>query len=69
MDQQVNTQDAGNVPYQDQGRLRDKIGYFNKNVDNVLVNNPDPVSSHFMPDNDRYNRDFAAVEKRNREMQ
>ena len=50
----------------DQKRLRDKIGYFNKNVDNVLVNNPDPSSSHFQTPNDRFVRDFAAVEKMER---
>ena len=36
-------------------------------MDNVLVNNPDPTSSHYLPDDDRFNRDFAAIEKRRRE--
>lgn len=59
---------AGQAPTpSDQKRLRDKIGYFNKNVDNVLVNNPDPASSHFQQSNDRFVRDFAAVEKAERE--
>jgi len=31
------------------------------------VNSPDPTSSHFIPEDDRFNRDFAAVEKRKRE--
>jgi hypothetical protein len=32
-----------------------------------MVNAPDPTSSHFMPENDRFNRDFAANEKMRRE--
>ena len=44
--------------------MRDRIGYFNKNVDNVLVNNPDQNSSHFMGEDDRFNKDFAAYEKK-----
>jgi hypothetical protein len=51
----------------DQQRLRDRIGYFNKNVDNVLVNHPDPSSSHFSDSRDRFVRDFAAVEKAQRD--
>ena len=56
------------INLQEQARLRDRIGYFNKNVDNVLVNAPDPTSSHFQDNSDRFKRDFAAVEKANREM-
>jgi hypothetical protein len=29
----------------------------------VLVNAPDPTSSHFLPENDRFNKDFAKHEK------
>jgi hypothetical protein len=36
-------------------------------VDNVLVNAPDQKSSHFQDGRDRFRRDFAAVEKANRE--
>jgi len=32
-----------------------------------MVNAPDPHSSHFQNEADRFNRDFAAVEKMNRE--
>lgn len=52
----------------DQARLRDRIGFFNKNVDNTGVNAPDQASSHFMAENDRFNKDFAAVEKRERDL-
>jgi hypothetical protein len=38
-------------------------------VDNALVNAPDPTSSHFLPENDRFNRDFAANDKVKREIE
>lgn len=59
----MNNQDFQNPDLGEQSRLRDRIGYFNKNVDNVLVNAPDPTSSHFLPENDRFNKDFAKHEK------
>ena len=33
----------------------------------MLVNNPDPTSSHFSDNRDRFTRDFAAVEKERRD--
>ena len=51
----------------EQQRLRDRIGFFNKNVDNVMVNAPDIKSSHFIDEGDRFNKDFAAVEKARRQ--
>ena len=33
----------------EQLRLRERIGSYHKYVDNALVNNPDPTSSHFLP--------------------
>jgi len=53
--------------YIEHQRLKDRVGQYHKYVDNVLVNNPDPTSSHYLPDDDRFNRDFAAIEKRRRE--
>lgn len=53
----------------EQARLRDRIGQYHKYVDNALVNAPDPTSSHFLPENDRFNRDFAAVDKIKREQE
>lgn len=67
LSQQMNQQDGQNFSQMDQQRLRDRIGYFNKNVDNVLVNHPDPRSSHFSDSADRFVRDFAAVEKAQRD--
>ena len=51
----------------EQARLRDRIGQYHKYVDNALVNAPDPTSSHFMAENDRFNRDFAINDKMKRE--
>jgi len=53
----------GDREHIEQARLRDRIGQYHKYVDNALVNAPDPSSSHFLPENDRFNRDFAAIEK------
>ena len=56
----------GDREHIEHARLRDRIGQYHKYVDNALVNAPDPMSSHFLPENDRFNRDFAAIEKENR---
>ena len=47
----------GDREHIEQARLRDRIGQYHKYVDNALVNAPDPTSSHFLPENDRFNRD------------
>ena len=57
----------GDREHIEHARLRDRICQYHKYVDNALVNAPDPHSSHFLPENDRFNRDFAAIEKENRE--
>lgn len=57
----------GDREHIEQARLRDRIGQYHKYVDNALVNAPDPTSSHFLPENDRFNRDFASIEKAQRE--
>ena len=53
----------GDREHIEQARLRDRIGQYHKYVDNALVNAPDPHSSHFQPEQDRFNRDFAANDK------
>lgn len=53
----------GDREHIEQARLRDRIGQYHKYVDNALVNAPDPSSSHFLAENDRFNRDFAANDK------
>ena len=57
----------GDREHIEQARLRDRIGQYHKYVDNALVNAPDPSSSHFLPENDRFNKDFAANDKIRRE--
>jgi hypothetical protein len=57
----------GDREHIEQARLRDRIGQYHKYVDNALVNAPDPTSSHFLPENDRFNKDFAANDKLRRE--
>ena len=53
----------------EQARLKDRIGQYHKYVDNALVNAPDPTSSHFLPEDDRFNRDFAANDKIRRDIE
>lgn len=65
----MNNQDPTNLAMHEQQRLRDRIGFFNKNVDNVMVNAPDQKSSHYMGEDERFNKDFAAVEKKRRQEQ
>lgn len=48
-------------------RLKQRIGGYHKYVDNAQVNQPDPGSSHFLPEHDRFDKDFAAHDKRVRE--
>jgi hypothetical protein len=57
----------GDREHIEQARLRDRIGQYHKYVDNALVNAPDQSSSHFLPENDRFNKDFAANDKLRRE--
>ena len=59
----------GDREHIEQARLRDRIGQYHKYVDNALVNAPDPSSSHFLPENDRFNRDFAANDKVKRDQE
>jgi hypothetical protein len=68
MNMEVNGQDPAMMSLGEQARLRDRIGFFNKNVDNTGVNAPDRQSSHFCDEPDRFNKDFAAIEKRERDM-
>jgi hypothetical protein len=57
----------GDKEYIEQARLHDRVGVFHKYSDNAKVNYPDPTSSHYLPENDRFNRDFANEEKKRRE--
>ena len=59
----------GDREHVEQARLKDRIGQYHKYVDNALVNAPDPTSSHFLPEDDRFNRDFAANDKIRRDIE
>lgn len=48
-------------------RLKQRIGGYHKYVDNAQVNLPDPVSSHFISEAERFDKDFATYDKRKRE--
>lgn len=48
-------------------RLKQRIGGYHKYVDNAQVNQPDPISSHYLPEHDRFDKDFAAADKKKRE--
>lgn len=51
----------------EQQRVRERIGSFHKNADQIQINQPFPDSPDFLPNEQRYERDFAAQEKLNRQ--
>lgn len=50
-------------------RLKQRIGGYHKYVDNAQVSQPDPVSSHFISEAERFDKDFATYDKRIREIE
>eukprot|EP00344_Euplotes_crassus_P011915 CAMPEP_0196995542 /NCGR_PEP_ID=MMETSP1380-20130617/1623_1 /TAXON_ID=5936 /ORGANISM="Euplotes crassus, Strain CT5" /LENGTH=332 /DNA_ID=CAMNT_0042411217 /DNA_START=21 /DNA_END=1019 /DNA_ORIENTATION=- len=48
-------------------RLKQRVGGYHKYVDNAQVSQPDPVSSHYLPEADRFDKDFASHDKKARE--
>jgi len=50
-------------------RLKQRIGGYHKYVDNAQVSQPDPISSHFMGEAERFDKDFATHDKKVREQQ
>ena len=48
-------------------RLKERIGGYHKYFDNACVNQPDPTSSHFLNDAERFDKDFASYDKKIRE--
>eukprot|EP00347_Sterkiella_histriomuscorum_P020572 403337291 len=51
----------------EQTRLRNRVGGFQKYVDSANLNNPDPISTHFVNEAERFDKDFAVVDKQIRE--
>lgn len=43
-------------------RLRERTGGYHKYVDSAEVHNPDPTSSHFVSEQDRFDKDFAVAD-------
>ena len=50
-------------------RLRERTGGYHKYVDSAQVHNPDPISSHFVSESDRFDKDFAVADQRVRAQQ
>lgn len=50
-------------------RLKQRIGGYHKYVDNAQISQPDPISSHFISEAERFDKDFAHYDKRVREME
>ncbi len=42
--------------------LSDRVVAFNKPSEKAKINEPDPLSSIFVPESDRFNKDFASYE-------
>jgi hypothetical protein len=49
-------------------RLKQRIGGYHKYVDNAQISQPDPISSHFISESERFDKDFASADKRKREV-
>lgn len=47
-------------------RLKERIGGFHKYVDNACINQPDPTSSHYMSEAERFDKDFSVHDKKMR---
>ena len=45
-------------------RLRERTGGYHKFVDSAEVHNPDPTSSHFISESERFDKDFAVADQR-----
>ena len=61
-------------------RLKERIGSYHKYVDNCQLNNPDPISTHFingrcsltltnLAEAERFDKDFAVIDKKTREVE
>ena len=44
-------------------RLKNRVGGFIKYTDSAKINNPDPISTHYIPEADRFDKDFAVADK------
>ena len=51
----------------EQTRLRERTGGYHKFVDGAEVHNPDPHSSHFVSEQERFDKDFAVADAKVRQ--
>ena len=51
----------------EQTRLRERTGGYHKFVDSAEIHNPDPTSSHFISEQERFDKDFAVADARIRQ--
>jgi len=45
-------------------RLRERTGGYHKYVDAAEVHNPDPTSSHFISEQERFDKDFSVADQK-----
>jgi hypothetical protein len=50
-------------------RLKERVGGYHKYVDNACINQPDPTSSHFISEAERFDKDHAVHDKKVREIE
>ena len=50
-------------------RLRERTGGYHKYVDAAEVHNPDPTSSHFISEQERFDKDFSVADQKVRQQQ
>ena len=48
-------------------RLKNRVGGFERFTDCAKINNPDPISTHYVPEAERFDKDFAVADKVKRE--
>ena len=51
----------------EQTRLRERTGGYHKFVDSAEVHNPDPTSSHFISEQERFDKDFSVADAKVRQ--
>ena len=51
----------------EQRRLQDRVGGFQKYTDKADIYHPDPSSTHFFNEAERFDKDFAVLDKKKRE--
>lgn len=47
-------------------RLKERVGGFVRYVDNAQVHNPDPISTYYVNEAQRFDKDFAVADKQKR---